>query len=215
MARYPQGILVACPTPWDEQFELMEDVLREEVRLVLAAGFTHCYVFGTGGEGYAVDTRRFRAVVDVFHEETSGADVNAMVGVIGLSTAQIVERIEYAHDVGFRIFQISLPSWGPLADDELLRFFSDTCGASRTRASCTTTCRERSGSSPVPTTRGSSRRSPTSSRPRPPAAGSRRPRSSSATPASCSTSWARATSRTARCSGSARSWPPTPSSRRG
>ena len=129
MARYAQGILVACPTPWDDRFELMEDVLREEVRLVLEAGFEHCYVFGTGGEGYAVDTRRFRAVVDVFHEETHGAEVSAMVGVIGLSTAQIVERIEYAHDVGFRMFQISLPSWGPLADDEVLRFFVDTCGA--------------------------------------------------------------------------------------
>ena len=51
-----------------------------------------------------------------------------MVGVIGLSTVQIVERLEYAHDVGFRMFQISLPSWGPLDDDEVLRFFSDVCG---------------------------------------------------------------------------------------
>ena len=51
MARYPQGILVACPTPWDDHDELVEELLREEVRLVLAAGFRHCYVFGTGGEG--------------------------------------------------------------------------------------------------------------------------------------------------------------------
>ena len=72
MPRYPQGILVACPSPWDEKFELVEELLREEVRRVLAAGYKHCYVFGTGGEGYAVDTRRFRQVVDVFHEETSG-----------------------------------------------------------------------------------------------------------------------------------------------
>ena len=128
MARYPQGILVACPSPWDDRDELVEEILREEVRLVLAAGFEHCYVFGTGGEGYAVDTRRFRQVVDVFHEEVDGAPVSAMVGVIGLSTVQIVERIEYAYDVGFRMFQISLPSWGPLDDDELLRFFSDVCG---------------------------------------------------------------------------------------
>jgi len=128
MARYPQGILVACPTPWDDRFELVEELLREEVRRVLAAGFRHCYVFGTGGEGYAVDTRRFRQVVDVFHEETRGSDVSAMVGVIGLSTPQILERLEYAHDVGFRMFQVSLPSWGPLNDIELLRFFSDTCG---------------------------------------------------------------------------------------
>ena len=129
MARYPQGILVACPSPWDDRDELIDDLLREEVRLVLAAGFEHCYVFGTGGEGYAVDTRRFRQVVDVFHEEVDGKPVSAMVGVIGLSTVQIVERLEYAHDVGFRMFQISLPSWGPLDDDEVLRFFSDVCGA--------------------------------------------------------------------------------------
>jgi len=128
MARYPQGILVACPSPWDERDDLAEEIFREEVRRVLAAGFRHCYVFGTGGEGYAVDTRRFRQVVDVFYEETRDADVSTMVGAIGLSTPQVVERIEYAHDVGFRMFQISLPSWGPVNDDELLRFFVDTCG---------------------------------------------------------------------------------------
>ena len=128
MARYPQAILVACPSPWDERFELVEEIFRAEVREVLAAGFQHLYVFGTGGEGYAVDTRRFRQVVDLFYEETRAPDLNPMVGVIGLSTPQIVERIEYAHDVGFRIFQISLPSWGPLNDGELLRFFVDVCG---------------------------------------------------------------------------------------
>jgi dihydrodipicolinate synthase/N-acetylneuraminate lyase len=129
MARHPQGVLVACPSPWDENFELREDLLRAEVRAVIAEGFKQVYVFGTGGEGYAVDTRRFRAVVDVFYEETRFDDLISMVGVIGLSTPQIVERVSYAHDVGFRMFQISLPSWGPLTDDELLRFFSDVCGA--------------------------------------------------------------------------------------
>lgn len=128
MPRYPQAILVACPSPWDERFELVEEIFREEVRQVLSAGFRHLYVFGTGGEGYAVDTRRFRHVVDIFHEETRTADAYPMIGVIGLSTPQILERIEYAHDVGFRMFQISLPSWGPVNDHELLRFFVDTCG---------------------------------------------------------------------------------------
>src|SRR5262245_37299872 len=99
MARHPQGILVACPSPWDESFELREDLFRDEVRQVIAAGFTQVYVFGTGGEGYAVDTRRFRQVVDVFHEETRVEGLISMVGVIGLSTPQIVERIGYAHDV--------------------------------------------------------------------------------------------------------------------
>ena len=51
-----------------------------------------------------------------------------MVGAIGLSTANIVERVGFAHDIGFRTFQTVLPSWGALNDDELVIFFKDLCG---------------------------------------------------------------------------------------
>ena len=128
MARYPQAMLAACPTAWDDREQLMEDLFRREVRMVLEAGFNHLYVFGTGSEGYAVDTPRFTQVARAFHEETSGPGVHPMIGVIGLSTANIVERLRIAYDIGFRTFQISLPSWGPLTDDEVLRFFVDVCG---------------------------------------------------------------------------------------
>ena len=70
-----------------------------------------------------MDTRRFRQVVDVFHEEVDGKPVSAMVGVIGLSTVQIVERLEYAHDVGFRMFQIFTTSSPPVIS--CARAFSD------------------------------------------------------------------------------------------
>jgi dihydrodipicolinate synthase/N-acetylneuraminate lyase len=130
MPRYPQTILVACPTPWDETFQLDEPTFRAEVQAVLAAGYTDVYIFGTGGEGYAVDTARFTRVVEVFGEESLGRDgVRPMVGIIGLSTAIVLERIAIAHAVGFRTFQISLPAWGPLNDTELLRYFTDVCGA--------------------------------------------------------------------------------------
>lgn len=130
MPRYPQTILVACPTPWDETFQLDEPTFRAEVQAVLAAGYTDVYIFGTGGEGYAVDTARFTRVVEVFGEEILGRDgVRPMVGIIGLSTAIVLERIAIAHAVGFRTFQISLPAWGPLNDTELLRYFTDVCGA--------------------------------------------------------------------------------------
>ncbi len=129
MPRYPQAILVSCEAPWDEREQLLEDVFRREVRHVLALGFNHLYIFGTAGEGYAVDTARFQQMVRIFHEETRGDDVHPMVGVIGLSTANIVERLACAYDVGFRVFQISLPSWGPLNDTEVMTFFQDVCGA--------------------------------------------------------------------------------------
>lgn len=137
MARYPQTILVSCPLPWDEHGELMEDLFREEIRRTLALGFTDVYIFGTGGEGYAVDTRRYVQAVRVFADETLGAGprgpggavIRPMVGAIGLSTPILVERLRIAHEAGFRTFQVSLPSWGPLNDDELLRFFGDVTDA--------------------------------------------------------------------------------------
>jgi dihydrodipicolinate synthase/N-acetylneuraminate lyase len=128
MTRYPQTILASCEAPWDEREQLLEEVFRQEVRLMLANGFKHLYIFGTAGEGYAVDTARFRRIVDLFFEETRGDDAHPMVGVIGLSTAVILERLAYAYERGFRVFQISLPSWGALNDAEVMTFFTDVCG---------------------------------------------------------------------------------------
>jgi dihydrodipicolinate synthase/N-acetylneuraminate lyase len=122
-----RSILVSCEIPWDERDCLLEDVFRMEVRKFLALGFRNLYIFGTAGEGYAVDTSRFRQIAQVFHEETRGEGVLSQVGVIGLSTLAIRERIDVAFELGFREFQISLPCWGALNDRELLRFFKDVC----------------------------------------------------------------------------------------
>jgi len=128
MARYPQTVLVSCEIPWDDKEQLLEEVFRREVRSVLKH-FNHLYIFGTAGEGYAVDTARFQQIVPIFYEETRGDNIHPMVGVIGLSTANIVERLHFAYNVGFRVFQISLPAWGALNDTEVLTFFKDVCGA--------------------------------------------------------------------------------------
>ncbi len=51
-----------------------------------------------------------------------------MIGVISLALSTIVDRIGRGYVLGFRTFQISLPSWGGLNDAELDIFFSETCG---------------------------------------------------------------------------------------
>ena len=127
--RYPQGVMVTAVSGWDEKENLLEDLFRECIRDYLVKGFKFIYIFGTAGEGYAVDTARFRQQVEIFREETAGKDIHAQVGVIGLSTANIVERVAFAHDAGFREFQISFPCWGALDDDEVMTFFRDVCGA--------------------------------------------------------------------------------------
>ncbi len=126
--RYHQTILVSCEIPWDENQQLLEEVFRTEIRFLLKQGFSDLYIFGTAGEGYAVDMARYRDVLAVFRDEALKPGIFPQVGVIGLSTAAVIERLALAHDVGFRVFQVSLPSWGPLNDAELLRFFRDVCG---------------------------------------------------------------------------------------
>jgi len=56
-------------------------------------------------------------------------DAHPMVGLISLSQLEILERIEFARGLGFRSFQISLPSWGALTPAETRRFFRDVCGS--------------------------------------------------------------------------------------
>ena len=51
-----------------------------------------------------------------------------MLGIISISLPTVVERIGVGVALGFRDFQISLPSWGTLTDAELDVFFAETCG---------------------------------------------------------------------------------------
>ncbi len=128
MPRYHQAVLVSCEIPWDDKERFQESIFRSEVRLTHKMGFDHIYIFGTAGEGYAVDLDRFKQITEVFWDETRDSSINTMVGAIGLSTATIVERVAIAYRRGFRMFQVALPSWGALNDVELLTFFKDVCG---------------------------------------------------------------------------------------
>ena len=129
MARYPSTVMVSIVCPRDDAEQLDEAIFRRAIRHALAGRFRHLYVFGTAGEGYAVDADRFKRVVEVFGDELSGTDARPMVGVIGMSTANVLERLRVAHGLGFRAFQISLPSWSALTDMEVITYVETICGA--------------------------------------------------------------------------------------
>lgn len=126
--RYPSCILAACCVPWNEDGSLAEEIFRREIRNVLTNLTRDIYIFGTAGEGYAVTEKQFDQIVRIFREETNQQDVRGMVGVISLSLPTMIERIERAGEMGIRLFQISLPSWGALSDGELKTFFKEICG---------------------------------------------------------------------------------------
>jgi dihydrodipicolinate synthase/N-acetylneuraminate lyase len=128
MSRYAPTLLATCCVPWDGDDELDEEIFRASIRTLLGHGFRDLYVFGTAGEGHAVDERRFDEVVGVFADEVRRADAPPMVGVITLSLQTAIDRIERAAALGVDLFQLSLPAWGALNDRELRAFFAETCG---------------------------------------------------------------------------------------
>ena len=128
-ARYPRTILATCCLPWREDFTLDEPLFRKSVRNLVAAGLPDLYVFGTAGEGHSVSEADFRRVVEVFADEMKSAGGVPMVGIITLSLPSILDRIAFAASLGVRVFQFSLPAWGPLNDAEMRRFFAEICGS--------------------------------------------------------------------------------------
>lgn len=127
--RYPQGNLAACLLPWTPTFDLDIEVFQQHVRQTIAQGYTEIYVLGTAGEGYALSERQFHEVATLFAELTRRPGLHPQVGVISLSMSQIIDRIGFCRDIGIRMFQISLPSWGALSDSEVMLFFQSVCGA--------------------------------------------------------------------------------------
>ena len=126
--RYPSSILVSCEVPWDENQELIEDTFRDEIRDAMKT-YNNLYIFGTAGEGYAITLSRFKEIVGIFRKETDKPDVHPMVGIISMSTGLVVEKIAAAYDIGFRVFQIAMPPWGTLSDNEYMTYFTDVCGS--------------------------------------------------------------------------------------
>lgn len=123
----PCQLATVC-VPWSEAGEFLEPVFRRQVSLLRAAGLQNLYIFGTAGEGYAVTDQVFKEIATVFFDTMRGGTGLCQLGVIGLSVAQIRARIEAGLEIGFRDFQVSLPSWGAVTDQELARFFRDVLG---------------------------------------------------------------------------------------
>ena len=127
--RYPRVTLAAACVPWDERGDVMDEVFREQVRLHLAAGVKHIYIFGTAGEGYAVTESLFDEIVHLFTDEMRrDPEARPMIGLISLSMRTTIERIERCLDQGLRTFQFALPVWGALNDNELATFFREVLG---------------------------------------------------------------------------------------
>lgn len=121
-------ILATALIPWTRDFEFDEAAFRRQVGELASVLTRNIYIFGTAGEGYAVSDRLFSSIASCFLDSATKHRVRPMLGVVSMSLRTVIERIEVGAGMGYRDFQISLPSWGTLTDRELDSFFSETCG---------------------------------------------------------------------------------------
>ncbi len=126
--RYPRGIMATACVPWTEDFRFDETMFRREVDMLWDQGIRSIYLFGTAGEGYIVSNRQFHQITAAFADALRGRDgALPMVGVISLSTDEILQRIEAAAELGIRDFQVSFPSWGAVTESEAVNFLHYVC----------------------------------------------------------------------------------------
>ncbi|MCK5155864.1 MAG: dihydrodipicolinate synthase family protein [Spirochaetales bacterium] len=121
--RFPEAILATCCIPWEKDFSLNEDMFRKLIRLTINHT-QYVYIFGTAGEGYAVNESQYKRVVSVFADEVEKCEGIPMVGVISSSLQDMHDKIDIAKVAGIRLFQISLPCWDIPREFEIDTFFN-------------------------------------------------------------------------------------------
>lgn len=117
------GVWVAMPTPWTATDTIDAGVVRELVARYRAAGLHGTYTTGTDGEMHVLDLPDFTALCEAFGSSVAEAGIPAQVGCTWSHTAGVIERGRIAQAHGITTIQVALPSWVPLSDAEVLRFF--------------------------------------------------------------------------------------------
>lgn len=125
--RYPRDLLGTACIPLDSACHLDRPRFEHLIQGLTDRGLTRIYTFGTAGEGHSVGNLLFAEVVSAFAELMRAPDLSPMVGVIALSAADVAGRIRFAYGKGIRDFQISLPPWGALSDQEVVDYFHLIC----------------------------------------------------------------------------------------
>lgn len=111
------------PTPWTEHDTIDAGVVGELVARYAAAGLHGAYTTGTDGEMHVLDLPDFTSLAAAFGRAVSDTGIPAQMGCTWSHTAGVIERAKIAQANGIDTIQVALPSWVPLNDVEMVRFF--------------------------------------------------------------------------------------------
>lgn len=119
------GVWAAIATPFDERDRFDEDVLRENMRRLHAAGVHGIYTTDSDGEFYAIELDEFRRIVAVFADEARRLGVPTQVGVTWSHTQGIVDRLRYAASRGILGAHVGHPYFMPMTAESYRVFWEE------------------------------------------------------------------------------------------
>jgi dihydrodipicolinate synthase/N-acetylneuraminate lyase len=118
-----RGVWVAMPTPWQADGRVDAGVVRELVQRYVAAGLDGAYTTGTDGEVHVMEVDELGQLVPPFAGAAAEVGLPVQVGCGWSHTKGVIARGRVAREHGIDIIQVTLPSWIPLNDEEVVRFY--------------------------------------------------------------------------------------------
>ncbi len=123
MRKTLHGVWVAMPTPWQADGSVDAGIVRELVQRYASAGLHGAYTTGTDGEVHVMEVNELLQLVEPFAAAAVEARLPAQAGCGWSHTNGVIERGRIASEHGIGIIQVTLPSWIPVNDEELVRFY--------------------------------------------------------------------------------------------
>ncbi|MDB6169264.1 MAG: hypothetical protein JWM88_2128 [Verrucomicrobia bacterium] len=120
-----RGAWSALILPWTDRDELDARRFAQEVRAYGGTGVSGVYTGGTTGEFYAQDDATFERVTHIVCEEAHDVGLPVQIGVSALSTRTTRLRMRVGKKAGADAFQVALPFWLELKDDEVKRYVTE------------------------------------------------------------------------------------------
>lgn len=126
------GVWSALILPWSADDTVDENRFIKEIHDYAASGISGVYTGGTTGEFYAQDDATFLNVTEIACREAHAIGLPVQIGVSALSTLTVIKRIKDSQKFKPDAYQIALPFWLELKDDEVKRFVTEVAAAAGT-----------------------------------------------------------------------------------
>ncbi|MCA0755600.1 4-hydroxy-tetrahydrodipicolinate synthase [Paenibacillus sp. N4] len=114
-----QGVIPVLMTPFTEQEELNERVLRQYISRYLNAGVHGLFCLGTNGEFFSLTQEEKIRIIEIAVQEAKGK-VPIYAGTGGITTREAVQLSEKMEELGADALSVITPYFLPLSQAELI-----------------------------------------------------------------------------------------------